>query len=134
MLSAVPSGEEFLFDIALEGGKISFRDGGIRDKLRRGPKQVMDAAWVTAQRSSPDVENYMRNNAPWTDRTGNARNGLLARAFRDGDEVGIDLFHSVPYGIWLEVKQSGQYAIIQPTIDHMGPIVMARYERLLERY
>lgn len=130
----MPDFDEFAFDIALEGAKISFRDGGIRDRLRRGPKQVMDAAWITAQRSAPDVENYMRNEAPWKDQTGNARNGLMARAFREGDEVGIDLFHSVPYGIFLEVRFNGAYAIIQPTIDHMGPIVMARYNRLLERY
>lgn len=130
----MPDGEEFVLDIAVEGGKILIRDGGLRANLRRGPQQVMDAAWTTAQRSAPDVESYMKTEAPWQDQTSNARNGLIARAFKEGTTVGIDLAHSVSYGIYLEAKWSGRYAIIQPTIDHMGPIVMARFERLLERY
>lgn len=93
----------------------------------------MKAAMVTAQSCAPDVENYMKMNAPWQDQTGNARNGLFARPYREGDEVGIDLGHSVDYGIWLEVRWSGRYAIINPTIDAMGPIVMRRYERMLDR-
>jgi hypothetical protein len=130
----VPDGEEFTLDIIVAGGKFLFKDGGLRDNLRRGPKQLMAAAMVTAERSAPDVENYMKTNAPWQDQTGNARNGLSARAFQEGSTVGIVLSHSVPYGIYLEAKWSGRYAIIQPTIDHMGPVVMRRYERLLERY
>jgi hypothetical protein len=130
----MPSAEEFFVETIVEGGKISFKDGGLRNRLRKGPQQFMNAAWITAQRDAPNVENYMRNEAPWTDRTGNARNGLLARAFKEGDSVGIDLFHSVPYGIFLEAKHNGAYAIIQPTIDHMGPIVMEHFRRLLERY
>ena len=82
---------------------------------------------------APEVENYMKLNAPWTDQTGNARNGLAARAYEDGDEIGIVLFHQVDYGIWLETRWSGRYAIINPTIDSMGPEVMARFERLLDR-
>jgi hypothetical protein len=130
----MPDGEEFVFEAAVAGGKILFRDGGLRSNLRNGPKQIMDAAWLTAQRSAPDVENYMKTNAPWTDQTSNARNGLTARAFKEGDTIGIDLAHSVPYGIYLEARHSGRYAIIQPTIDAMGPVVMRRFERLLERY
>lgn len=82
---------------------------------------------------APEVESYMKINAPWTDRTSNARNGLAARAYDENDEVGIVLFHQVDYGIWLETRFGGRYAIIDPTIEVMGPKVMARYNRLLER-
>lgn len=130
----MPDGKEFAFEVGTEGAKILFRDGGLTDNLKNGPERLMKAARVTAERSAPDVENYMKDNAPWTDRTGNARNGLTARAFDEGDSVGIDLFHSVEYGIYLEARWSGRYAIIQPTIDVMGPVVMRRYNRLLERF
>jgi hypothetical protein len=130
----MPDGEEITINIATAGGKLIFQDGGLLDNLRKGHQQVMHAANVTAQRSAPDVENYMKLNAPWTDQTTNARNGLIARAFQEGDTVGIDLAHSVAYGIFLEVKWSGRYAIIEPTIQAMGPVVMRRFERLLERY
>jgi hypothetical protein len=130
----MPDGEEFAIEITANAGKFFLRDGGIRDNLRKGPEQVKTAAWITAQRFAPEVENYMKNEAPWHDITGNARNGLSARAFREVDLIGIELSHSVAYGIYLETRFSGRYAIIEPTIDHMGPIVMRQFDRLLERY
>lgn len=126
-------GEEFVLEVAVEGAKFLFRDGGIRYNLEHGTDKMMRAALITAESMAPEVENFMKNNAPWQDQTGNARNGLTARAYREGDEVGIVLSHSVFYGIYLETRFSGRYAIIQPTIDEMGPRVMRRYERLLDR-
>lgn len=105
----------------------------LAENLRTGPAKVHRAAVVTAHRMAPEVESYMKVNAPWTDRTGNARNGLAARAYEAGDEVGIVLYHQVSYGIWLEVRWSGRYAIINPTIDVMGPKVMQSFEGLLDR-
>lgn len=76
---------------------------------------------------------YARSNAPWTDRTSNARNGLFATASREHPVYRITLAHSVPYGIWLEVRWSGRYAIIRPTIDRTGPEVMATISQLYGR-
>lgn len=125
--------DDFAAEFAVEGAKIIFRDSGLGKNLKNGPSKVMRAAYVTAQRDAPLVENYMKVNAPWQDQTGNARNGLFARAYIEGEEVGIVLGGSVPYQIWLEVRFSGRYAIIQPTIDAMGPRVMRDFSRLLDR-
>lgn len=59
-------------------------------------------------------ENYMRSNAPWTDQTGNARNGLFTVSFHDGNEHELILSHFVPYGIFLETMNSGEFAIVVP--------------------
>lgn len=67
---------------------------------------------------------YARQNAPWTDRTTNARNGLFAQAQRDYPKYAIVLAHSVPYGVWLEVRWAGRFQILRPTIDHEGPELM----------
>ena len=112
--------------------KIIFSDE-ILPSLRKGPKAMADTAWRVAQYWAPRVENYAKTNAPWTDRTGNARNGLAARSYRDGQETGIILYHQVPYGIYLETRWDGRYAIIDPTIAEMGPKVMQSYNRILER-
>lgn len=64
------------------------------------------------------AEAYARVNAPWTDRTTNARGGLEAQAFNSKDHHEIVLYHTMPYGIWLEVRFAGKYAIITPTIRH----------------
>lgn len=112
--------------------KIIFKDG-LLPSIASGGKKVKDAAWVTAQYMAPRVENYMKINAPWQDQTGNARSGLAARAYRDTEEIGIVLYHQVPYGIFLEVRWDGAYAIIDPTIETMGPEVMSMFDRMLER-
>lgn len=72
--------------------------------------------------------------APWTDRTSNARNGLTAGAGKKGQTHYIVLAHRVPYGIWLEVRWGGKYAIIEPTLQNYGPRVMGAFGRLLEKY
>lgn len=95
-------------------------------KVNRGVQGIM--AYY-----APQVESYARKNAPWKDQTGNARNGLFAETFKIASNHGITLFHSMPYGIWLEVKWSGRYAIIVPTIERMSPKVMGAVQKLLAR-
>lgn len=70
----------------------------------------------------PRAENHARSNAPWTDRTGNARNGLRAAHEKEPMVVHkLIVYHSMPYGIWLEVRWSGRYAIIGPTMAAIAP-------------
>jgi hypothetical protein len=75
-------------------------------------------------------ETYMRTNARWTDRTTNARNGLHARTSRDRNTYTIVLAHSVPYGIWLEVRWSGKYGIIPEAVRQGGHELMRLISRL----
>lgn len=117
--------------------------------LTLGPKLGVAIRGVM-EYHAPRVQNHARVNAPWTDRTTNARSGLMAVPFggsggRERDSAGrfvagggartqgIVLFHSVPYGIWLEVAHSGQYAIILPTIQDQGPKVMRTLQNLMGR-
>lgn len=117
------------------GGVISFymKSGTLGEGIRQKPARVIRDIQTVMDLYAPRVEAYAKTHAPWTDRTGNARNGLAARSYREGDEQGIVLFHQVPYGLWLEVRFSGRYAIIDPTIAEMGPVVMRAIEGILER-
>jgi hypothetical protein len=58
-----------------------------------------------------------KSNAPWADRTGAAREGLEVEVSKEGGDIVITLGHSVEYGIWLELIQSGRFAIIMPTLE-----------------
>lgn len=98
---------------------------------------------------STRTETYMRENAPWTDRTANARNGLFAKPVRSesvagdknalgqfmkaGVHHGIVLFHTMPYGIFLETRWSGRYAIILPTIAEKAPDVMRGTQNIMRK-
>jgi hypothetical protein len=80
------------------------------------------------------IETHMKSSAPWTDRTGNARSGLRAKAgHAPFKSHWIDLWHSVPYGIWLEVRFAGRYAIVIPTIVQYGPKIMGTLNKLFAR-
>ena len=94
------------------------------NKVRRG--MVAAANYV-----APQAEAHMRANAPWTDRTGNARAGLNAKVEVGANKVAIVLAHSVPYGIWLEVRWGGKYAIIEPTIATFAPKFVEAVGRLV---
>ena len=82
------------------------------------------------QFATPGIESWMKTNAPWTDRTGNARNGLKAEYEKTLNGHSIHVFHQVPYGIWLEVRFEGRYAIIEPTVKEHGPRVMGMLNTL----
>lgn len=60
---------------------------------------------------------YARANAPWSDRTGDARRGLDVDVRQEAREIVWEMYHSVDYGIWLETKNSGELAIIMPTLE-----------------
>jgi hypothetical protein len=95
------------------------------------PKRMLDAVFALAQYFAARIEAFAKQNAPWTDQTGNARQGLTARAFREATAVTIVLFGAVHYQIWLEVKNAGRYAIILRTLEtHYAPYMQA-IERLL---
>ncbi len=80
------------------------------------------------------IEAHMKVAAPWTDRTGNARSGLFAKAGHEkGKRHWIDLGHRVPYGIWLEIRWGGKYSIVFPTLVMFGPKIMKTMNKLFAR-
>ena len=86
---------------------------------------------AVAKYVAPQIQSDMRSNAPWEDQTGNARNGLFAVTQVSTNVVDIVLYHSVPYGIWLELRWSGKYAIITPSLAKWGPKTMSLLSKAL---
>ena len=67
------------------------------------------------------LEEAAKKNAIWQDRTGDARDGLTAQAWKDPrGSVMIALFHTVDYGVWLETIQNGRFAVIMRTLESEG--------------
>lgn len=65
------------------------------------------------------MEQYAKQNAPWTDNTGDARAGIKSVVIEDTRNFvwTIYLGHSVSYGFYLEHSNGGMYAIIEPTVQ-----------------
>lgn len=115
------------------GASFKYRDG----ELRRAAK-VLDQKLDLAVRLVVDVhsgrgEGYLKEQAPWTDRTGAARAGLHSFTEHNGDTHTIILAHSVHYGIWLEVKNSGEYQVILPVVRQTGKELMEDLNHIMRR-
>lgn len=100
------------------------------DSLTPGLQRVLprvDAAVdIVFDRYEAEAETYARTNAKWTDRTGNARQGLFAQ--HDSEpmvEHALTVYGTMPYTFWLEVRWSGRYAIIGPTLFEIAPNMAA---------
>ena len=89
---------------------------------------------AVANRWTPEIENWMKENAPWTDRTGNARQGLYSDVTEIAQSaVVIILGHGVEYGVFLELANAGRYAVVMPALDHFLPKIWADVRRGLNR-
>lgn len=91
------------------------------------------ATRMYAETSATKLQNYARNNAPWTDRTGQARQRLTGTAMIVANGYKLRLAHGVNYGIWLELAHEKRFAIIQPTILANTGEIMEGFNGLLER-
>lgn len=96
--------------------------------------RVLVAVQAVAARIATAMQNDARANAPWTDRTGNARTGLFGTVERDAAASVVSIFLShgadVDYGVYLEMAHGGNYSIIMPTIEQWLPEVLAELRRL----
>ena len=90
-----------------------------RRQIESGVKRVAD-------RYSVEIEQWMKQNAPWQDRTGQARATLKAEVIDvTGRAAIILLTHGTDYGgLYLETMQAGRFAIISPALDYFAPRLM----------
>ncbi len=103
--------------------------GDLADAYSRA---IQDGVYQLAQAYAVEIEAWMKENAPWTDQTSNARQTLHSEADRlVGGAVEIILAHGMDYGIFLELANGGQYAIIGPALDHFIPLVWRDVQELL---
>lgn len=109
------------------------------DTLARNIKKygdrVMPAVLAIAKYIAAKSQNEMRTNAPWEDRTGNARSGLFSVAEQMSAELVVIYLshgHTIEYGAALELSRGGKYAIIVPTMEKMYPEIKRMLDKLLK--
>ncbi|MBT9177463.1 MAG: hypothetical protein DDT20_01796 [Firmicutes bacterium] len=90
------------------------------------------AVIALAKNWAGQLEGQAKQDAPWKDRTGNARAGLFGSTAVKGNQVFIRVAHSMDYGVLLELGYDGRFAILKPTIDKAIPEIFSSYRRLWE--
>lgn len=117
-----------------ERGEFKITRDNLTPNLKRMPGEVKRFIIAAFEFHATKAEALMRQNARWTDRTGNARNGLRARAQHlPGGAHSLVLYHTMPYGVWLEVRWGGKYAVIAPTMRQVTPKLLATISAGLTR-
>jgi hypothetical protein len=106
----------------------------LRRNVKAFPVTLDRAVTAAVEYQATKAETYMRTRASWTDRTGNARNGLHTSTQHQAmHRHRIICAHGVSYGIWLEVRFSGRYSIVPETVQVQGKELMALIGGLLGR-
>jgi hypothetical protein len=95
-----------------------YDDSQLITGLTRFEHRVKNAIRQVATYWAGVFENYAKENARWKDQTANARQSLHAFVEElTNDTVALYIAHGVDYGIQLETKYAGRYAIIWETIE-----------------
>lgn len=77
------------------------------------------------------MEGEAKRNAPWVDRTANARNSLQGDAGWRGRKLVIRLSGNMDYSVFLELANDKKYAIIYPTIQKHAPAILRAYKKVI---
>lgn len=89
---------------------------------------------LVTERVSQKVEEWAKQNAPWSDRTGDARRLLSGSAFwEDRDNIVMMISHGVPYGVYLELAFAREYAILDDAIEAHKDELINAVSRLLSK-
>lgn len=92
---------------------------------------VVDKVQAVMREFGREMVAYAQENATWADRTGTARQGIEASVEEDKKKPSLYLYHTASYGLWLEIRWSGRFAIIMPTIEAKGPDLMKEIEKVI---
>lgn len=105
-----------------------FNVPAVQSRLRLYDARSRSAMRAGMAAGATRVEGWERANHRWQNETGNAERGLtclVADGLRGGGP-GYRLLntHGVDYGIWLEVRFQGRFAILREAIDRHWPGIL----------
>ena len=106
----------------------------VREGLQIFSEETLNLVEKHLKNEAEELEKFMKENAPWNDRTGNARRGLVAKVEKPKNKYyRIGLKHSVKYGVYLENYMERRFAILEPTVRLKGPEVILKMKNLLNK-
>ncbi len=87
-------------------------------KIGAFKRQLRDGIILVLELYAPQIEADMKSNAPWTDQTANARQTLQCFVYEEREGVLVLVAkQEMEYGVWLELKNGGRFAIVIPTLE-----------------
>lgn len=94
---------------------------GLAQLINTVPQRIQSGA----ESVSRQMEWQAKRNAPWTDRTGNARRTMTGFAgWDEGGNLLVGISGHMPYSPKLELRYGRRYAILVPTVDAYAPTIL----------
>lgn len=114
--------------------KIKYSDSTLSSGMGKMSKKLGAVVLMYCATKASDMQSKMKINRPWTDRTGMAKAMLSAKVSQPSSTVvRTTLSHGVEYGIWLELANEKNYAIIAPTVREEGPRMVTDLNGLMSK-
>mgnify|MGYP004665402089 FL=1 len=112
---------------------ILFDTSGLEKRLGLLENKLDIATRMLAETGAINMQSYAQGHAPWTDRTGRARQTLKGSVEPYSSGYKVIIAHGVDYGIWLELAHEKRFAIIPDTLNYGEQKVLPAFERLMDR-
>lgn len=114
--------------------KLEYNKSSLKNNLDKMSVKLGAVLLMYASTKASEIQSKMKINRRWTDRTGMAKALLNAKVSQpDSQTIRITLSHGVDYGIWLELANEKNYAIIEPTIREEGPRIIEDLDNLMSK-
>lgn len=111
---------------------IKLDDSKLLSALDNAQARAKVSTKIIAQNGALKFQNYAKQNRPWTDRTGHARQRLTGYVEDKGDKIRVCISHGVNYGKYLEFAHERRFAILERTINVCSKEVVNSFKTLLQ--
>lgn len=90
----------------------------LQGNLDKFGKDALSKITTVMEYTITESEQYAKSAAPWTDRTGNARNSITGSGPTEkGKNIEAYLAIGMFYGVYLEMGFQGRFRVIWPTLE-----------------
>ena len=67
---------------------------------------------------------------PWINRSFRAARSVFADAGRDGEGIYFNMYHTMSYGVYLELANNRKHAVIEPIVRGLAPEFLERVKKI----
>ena len=101
---------------------------GLGDRKQR----MRHAAETLGMAAAAKLEQTAKQSAPWTDRTGMARQTLQGSSGWVGDKMRVAVAGNMEYSPYLELTHEKQNAVLEPTVQKLTPEILENMRKIVQ--
>lgn len=100
-------------------------------KMTEIKQRSMFSAEKVAQSGAAKLEAEAKRSAPWTDRTGLARQTIRGVSGWQGGKLRCGVTGNMDYSVYLEKAREGQNAVLWPTVQRNEQELMEQFRKVV---